>query len=179
MPQRSSWRVVALLAPLLLTACATPSSSPDSLRRLDPAASALLDAARRSGPLSLDDIVRKSREGVGAAALIDEIRRTATHHALTPAETQRLRDQGVAQAVLDELVAAQERWARDEATAAKVRRDTAQAAAEDRARAEEERRRRTYYGPTYSPYYDPFWPHGYPSGRFGYGGFGWGGYYRR
>lgn len=163
--------LLQMSAPLLLLSCASPSSSPQSLRRLEPAELAAIEAAR-AAPLSLDDIVRRSRAGTDAATLIGEIRRSGTRHALTPADAQRLRGQGVAQEVLDELADAQARWARDEATAAKVRRDTAQAAAEDRARAEAERRQRarsTYY----PPYYDPLWPYGYP-GRAGYGGFGWG-----
>ena len=116
-------------------------------------------------------------------ALIEDIRSTGTHLAVTPEERARLAGQGVAPAVLDELAAAQARWAQDQATADKVRADTARIEAADRARAEEERRRRAYYGPTYSPYYspyrDPMWPYGYP-GRRGYGGgFGWGVQIRR
>lgn len=176
--------LVQMTASLLLVSCASPSSSPQAIQRLDPAQLAALEAAHRTVPLSLDDIVRKWRAGIGAAALVEEIRRTGTHLALTPADTQRLREQGVAPEVLAELSAAQERWARDQATAEKVRRDTARAAAEDRAEAE--RRRRAYA----SPYYDPLWPYGYAypygyPGRIGYGGyggsggFGWGVQIRR
>ena len=96
-----------------------------------------------------------------------------TRHALTPAEAQRLREQGVAAEVLDELAAAEARAARDQATADKVRRATEQAAAEDRARAEAERRRRAY-----SPYYDPLGPYGrpfYPAYPYGYPGYFGGG----
>ena len=185
--RRPVWRL--LLAPVLgaslLVACAAPSSSPQALRRLPPAELAAIEAAQRAGPLSLDDIVRRSREGVAAAALVDEIRRTGTHHALVPADVQRLRGQGVAQEVLDALAEAQSRWARDQATAEKVSRATAQAAAEDRARAEEARRQRAafpYNSPYNSPFYDPMLPYGYPygyPGRFGYGGFGWGVHIRR
>ena len=75
--------------------------------------------------------------------------------------------------VLDELAAAEARAARDQATADKVRRATEQAAAEDRARAEAERRRRAY-----SPYYDPLGPYGrpfYPAYPYGYPGYFGGG----
>lgn len=160
-------------AALLLISCAAPSSSPQAIQRLDPAELAAIEAARAARPLSLDEIVRRSRAGVGTAALLDEIRRTGTRHALTPAEAQRLREQGVAAEVLDELAAAEARAARDQATADKVRRATEQAAAEDRARAEAERRRRAY-----SPYYDPLGPYGrpfYPAYPYGYPGYFGGG----
>jgi len=161
----------------LLAACAAPSASPQAVRRLPPAELAAIEAAAgRRAPLSLEEIVRRSREGVAAAALIDEIRRTGTRHALAPADVQRLRGQGVAQAVVDELAEGEARRARDQATADKVRRDTAQAEAEDRARAEAERRQRAMY-PYGSPYYDPLWPYGYPPGYPGR--FGWGLHLRR
>jgi hypothetical protein len=162
---------------LSLAACAAPTASPQAIQRLDPAELAAIDAARAARPLSLDDIVRKSRAGVGTAALLDEIRRTGTRHALTPPELQRLREQGVAREVLDELADAEARALRDQAAADKVRRATEQAAAEDRARADAERRRRAY--PPY--YYDPYGrPFGYPAYPYGYpGAFGGGVLIRR
>lgn len=160
-------------AVLLLAACATPVAPPQSIQRLDPAELARIDAARPGRPLTLGEIVQQSRV-VPPPILIETLRSTGTHHALTPSQAIRLREQGVAPEVLDALVDAQERWARDQATAEKVRRDTEQAAALDRARAEAERARRAAY-PVYSPYSDPFYgyPFGYP-GRAGFGGIGWG-----
>lgn len=160
-------RMLGWALAMSLVGCATPSSAPDSLRRLEPAQLAQLSATRPAAPLSLADIVQRSQAGVAPAALVDEIRRTSTHHGLSPAEAEQLRQQGVAPSVVDELIAAQSRWAQDEATAAKVREQTARAAAEDRARAEQARRRKAY-GPVYRPYYDPFWPYGYARP------FGWG-----
>jgi hypothetical protein len=159
---------------VLLAACATPVAPPQSILRLDPAELARIDAARPGRPLSLDEIVQQSRV-VPPPILIQTLRSTGTHHALSPSQAIRLREQGVAPEVLDALAEAQERWARDQATAEKVRRDTEQAAALDRARAEAERARRAYYPPVYSPYSDPFYgyPFGYP-GRAGFGGIGWG-----
>jgi hypothetical protein len=129
--------------------------------------------------LSLDEIVRQSRAGVPTATLLENLKRTGTRQALSPSEAIRLREQGVAPEVLDALTAAQERWARDQATADKVRRDTEQAAALDKAKADAER-----YRMQSQPYWDPLWPYpyayppGYPGWR-GYGGIGWGGRIRR
>lgn len=164
---------------VLLGACATPSSSPQAIQRLDPAELARLGAARPEPPLSLDEILRQSRAGVPTATLLDTLARTSTRHALSPSEAIRLREQGVAPEVLDAITAAQERWARDQATADKVRRDTEQAAALDKAKADAER-----YRMQSQPYWDPLWPYpyayppGYPGWR-GYGGIGWGGRLRR
>lgn len=162
------------VAVLLLSACVTPVAPPQSIQRLDPAELARIEAARPGRPLSLAEIVQQSRV-VPPPILIETLRSSGTHHALTPSQVIRLREQGVAPEVLDALADAHERWARDQATAEKVRRDTEQAAALDRARAAEERARRAYYPPVYSPYSDPFYgyPFGYP-GRAGFGGIGWG-----
>lgn len=159
---------------LLLAACATPVSSPQAIQRLDPADLARIDAARPGRPLSLDEIVQQSRF-VPPPILIETLRSTGTHHALTPSEAIRLRERGVAPEVLDALADAHQRWVQDQATAEKVRRDTEQAAALDRARAEAERARRAAYPPVYAPYGDPFYgyPFGYP-GRARFGGMGWG-----
>lgn len=171
---------VVLSIPLLLGACATPSSPPQAIQRLDPAELARLEAARAEPPLSLDEILRQSRAGVPTAALLETLARTGTRHALSPSEAIRLREQGVAPEVLDALTAAQERWARDQATADQVRRDTEQAAALDKAKADAERYRQR----ATTPYWDPLWPYpyayppGYPGWR-GYGGIGWGGRLRR
>lgn len=166
------WRVVAM-AFVLVTGCATQPSPPPPLLRLDPADAARIDAARGAlRPLALDEIVALSRAGTPSADLVARIRATGTRHAIPAPEAARLQAQGVAPEVVDVLNEAQARWAKDQAAAERVRRDTAAAAAEDRARAEAERDRRRA-----APYYyDPLWPYGYPY-RHGYPGghFGWGG----
>ena len=159
-----------VLGALLLAACTTPVSSPQAIQRLVPAELARIDAARPGRPLSLDEIVQQSRF-VPPPILIETLRSTGTHHALTPSQAIRLRQQGVAPEVLDALADAHQRWVQDQATAEKVRRDTEQAAALDRARAEAERASRAAYPPVYAPYGDPFY--GYP-GRPRFGGIGWG-----
>ncbi|WP_374241776.1 hypothetical protein [Zoogloea sp.] len=166
-----------LAAVLLQSGCAAPHASPEAIQRLDPAALAGIESARQPAlPLSLDEVVARSRAGQPSAALIDEIRRTGTRHPISPSEAVRLKAQGVAPEVLDALDEAHQRWARDEAAAARARRDAEQAAALKRAQADAERYRRSV------PYADPFWPYRsypfgypYPHPRFApYGGFGWG-----
>lgn len=180
--KRLGWLAAAAASVAVLAGCAAPRVAP-SADRLSPGELEAVAATRRAGPLTIEQVIQRSRTGEAPAALIEDIRRTGTRLAVTPEERARLAGQGVAPAVLDELAAAQGRWAQDQATADKVRADTARIEAADRARAEEERRRRDYYGPAYSPYYspyrDPMWPYGYP-GRRGYGGgFGWGVQIRR
>lgn len=156
----------ALLVPalLLLAACATPpSADPAAVRRLDPSELARIDAARPERPLGLDEIVRLSRQGVPTASLLETLRRTGTHHALAPSDVLRLKAQGVAPEVLDALADAEARYARDQATADKVRQQTEQADALDRARAEAYRRGARDAYPVY-----PAYP-GYPYGSMRYG----------
>ena len=175
-------RGLPCVAMLLLAACATPpSSDPRAVRRLDPAELASTEAVRPGRPLGLDEIVRRSREGVPTAALLDVLRSTGTHHALSPSEVLRLREQGVAPEVLDALAEAQARHDRDQATADKVRQQTEQAAAVERARAEAYRRGVWDAYPAYPygtirygqphPYGFPYYGPGLPRGR---GGIHWG-----
>ena len=118
-----------LAAVLLQSGCAAPHASPEAIQRLDPAALAGIESARQPAlPLSLDEVVARSRAGQPGAALIDEIRRTGTRHPISPSEAVRLKAQGVAPEVLDALDEAHQRWARDEAAAARARRDAEQAA---------------------------------------------------
>ena len=105
-----------LAAVLLQSGCAAPHASPEAIQRLDPAALAGIESARQPTlPLSLDEVVARSRAGQPSAALIDEIRRTGTRHPISPSEAVRLKAQGVAPEVLDALDEAHQRWARDEA----------------------------------------------------------------
>ncbi|KAB2969843.1 hypothetical protein [Zoogloea sp.] len=161
-----------------LTACVTPSADPRAIRRLDPAALAQIEAARPGRPLSLDEVVALSRQGLPIPEQLEVLRTTATRHALTPSVVLRMKAQGVAPEVLDALAEAQERWARDEAAADTVRREQAAQAAAERARVEAYRRAwrdagwnsslyLNYGGPFGSPYYR----YGRP---WGHGGSGWG-----
>ena len=167
------------LALLLLAGCASQPPAPAVIKRLDPAEMARIEAARRTRPFSLDEIVDLTRSGMPTPVLLDQIRVTGTRHALTPAQVAELRQKGVAQEVLDAVTEAQARWAQDQAAAERVRRDTSRAAAEDRARAEAEERARRYNDPyRYGyPYAYPYAaPYGYPAPRFG---IGWGTQIRR
>lgn len=164
----------------LTAACATPpSADPRAVRRLDTAEIARVDAARTARPLSLEEVVRLSRQGTPTATLLETLRNTGTHHALSPSEVLRLREQGVAPEVLDALAEAQARRDRDQATADKVRQQTEQAAAVDRARAEAYRRGAWDAYPVY-PYGSLYYgrPFGHPYARpghpWGRGGINWG-----
>ncbi|MDD3354836.1 hypothetical protein [Zoogloea sp.] len=132
--------------------------------------------------MSLDELVRLSRQGRPVGEVLDIVRRTGTHHPLTPSEILRLREQGVAPEVLDELVAAQVRFERDQAAAERVRQAQAQAATVDRARSEayrrgwEESRWFTPWGSAWSSsvYLNFGHPFGHSFRYPGRGGVGWG-----
>ena len=169
---------------LLLAGCAAPRVATVPAR-LDPGVAAQ-QAGPQSEPLSLEQIIARTQAGEGSAALVGEIRRRGTAAAVSPDELRRLRAEGVDEAVVDELLAADVRRLRDQATAEKVRRQTAEVEAADRARAEAERRQAASYGYGYGayPYYGSFgWSLGYGyrhySPRPYRGGIGWGIGYRR
>lgn len=158
--------------------CVTPSADPRALRRLDPAELARIEAARPGRPLSLDEVVALARQGRPVAEQLEVLRSTGTRHALTPSEALRLQAQGVAPEVLDALAEAQARWAQDEATADKVRREQAAQAATERARAEAYRRawrdaewNSSLYLNYGAPFGSPYYRYGRP---WGPGGLGWG-----
>ena len=90
---------VAAAAALLQLACAAPNASPQAIQRLDPGALAEIERARQAVvPLSLDEVVARSRAGQGSAALLDEIRRTGTRHPISPSEAVRLKAQEIGRA---------------------------------------------------------------------------------
>lgn len=178
---RQVW-IGAVLA-LLLAGCAAPRVATVPAR-LDAVAVAP-SAAALSGPISIEQIIAQAQSGATTAAIVAEIRQRGTVAAVSPDDLRRMRGQGVDQAVIDELLAADARRAQDQATADKVRRQTAAIEALDRARAEAEQRRAASYGYGYAPY--PYATFGWSLG-YGYrnyyprpyrGGFGWGIDYRR
>lgn len=177
MAARNLSLAAVVAASLLQFACHAERLAPGHPAPRPRVALAEIERARQpAAPLSLDEVVACSRVGQGSEALLDEIRRTATRHPISPSEAVRSRLQGVAPEVLDALNEAHTRWAQDEAAAVRARRDAEQAAALKRAQADAERYRRSV------PYADPFWPYrSYPFGypyrhprRAPYGGFGWG-----
>ena len=111
--KRLGWLAAAAASVAVLAGCAAPRVAP-SADRLSPGELEAIAAARRAGPLTIEQIIQRSRTGEAPAALIEDIRRTGTHLAVTPEERARLAGQGVAPAVLDELVAAQARWAQED-----------------------------------------------------------------
>lgn len=181
-PRGCAPRLVRGLGLLVLAAglvgCVTPSADPRAVRRLDPAELERIEAARPGRPLSLDEVVALARQGRPVSEQLEVLRSTGTRHALTPSEALRLKEKGVAPEVLDALAEAQARWARDEATADKVRREQAAQVATEKARAEAYRRawrdaewNSSLYLNHGAPFGSPYYRYGRP---WGPGGFGWG-----
>jgi hypothetical protein len=141
---------VALAA---LGGCAAAPGGP--IERLDPAELTRLQSAAPRGPLSLDEIIARSPR-TPPEVLVEEIRRSATHPALSAAEAAGLRARGVAASVVDALNEADARWQQDQAAAARVAAaQQAAAQAEAQARDAQMRRRAAYPYPYPYPYADP------------------------
>lgn len=152
-----------------LAACASTVGERDALGnpKLDRLSA---EQVARLGPahprkLSVDDIVRLSREGVPPQQIIDRYYHSGTRLKLKDAQLTELRQRGVDQRVVDYIVQA-------EIQAETTDRITAQAdrEASERARRELERSYR-YYDPWWEPYYG-WGPRVYP--YFGYGWSRWG-----
>lgn len=180
---KASKAVSGLVALWVLSGCATvPPPGQAVIQRLDPADLARIEASRPGRPLTVDEIVARSRDGRPTSVLLDEIKQTGTHFALTPSQAIELREKGVKPEVLDAITSAHALWERDQLTAEQVRRETENKAAIDRARAEAERRaaRPPYWDPYPYPYsIYPRWSIGYGQfhgapGRWRGGGWGWG-----
>jgi len=99
---------------LLLTGCASGPQrfsspkiqriSPEELERILP---------RPVPTVSLEEIVRLSREGVPSAAIIEKIRQSGSTYALAPSQMIDLSRQGVDSVVLDYLYASREQILRE------------------------------------------------------------------
>jgi len=165
-----------LAAVLLQSGCAAPHASPEAIQRLDPAALAGIESARQ--PARPSASTRWSPGPAPGSPAPPSSTRSADRHPPSDQPVRGGAPEGPGRGAggprrLDE---AHQRWARDEAAAARARRDAEQAAALKRAQADAERYRRSV------PYADPFWPYRsypfgypYPHPRFApYGGFGWG-----
>jgi hypothetical protein len=114
--------------------------------------------------LALSDLVALSKSGVSADDLIDKIKQSGTHYALTPSEAIELNKQGVDGKVLDYLYSAHLQTLRDSVADDINRREAAHDKQMDQLM--KELLRRPYY-------YDPFWPSAFPY-RHGYPGmYGW------
>ncbi len=152
--------VIAVLA----TACASPPRGDGPrIARLSPEEAARIGLSYPK-PVTLDEVVTLTRGNTPAEEIIRRMQRSASVYRLTPLEVQRLRDAGVAQAVIDHMTAQQRAEAREQA--------------EQRAAERAAWRRRyddPYYGPYARPYYGPYWAPSLSIGvfrhsrRFGYG----------
>lgn len=149
--------LLCLAAALLLAGCAGgPRERPLS-------AAEIAALAPQSNPVvSLDEIVALSRAGSAPEAIVKKLRDTGTVHNLSPKQIVDLHTQGVAQAVLDYLGAAQEK-ARQ---AAQVRQIAERDLQYERLLNEQRRQLDPYFYGGYA--YGPWGPFG-PYPRF-YGG---------
>ena len=97
--------LLALLSlTLALTGCATLSHRDRDLLRDHGVSSAVYEKMSHHEPLTLDDIIELSHRGVPGPFIVHYLRPTYVVYKLTPADTDRLRQQGVAEGVVRYLL---------------------------------------------------------------------------
>lgn len=141
---------------ILLTACASAPPQAPQIRRISP--EELERIMPRPVPnLSLDEIVRLSRNGVAPELIIEKIKTSNSRYDLTPSQVVDLSKRGVDARVLDYIHSSREQALRDGFADEINKREKAHSIEQQKLRQEYELR--SY------PYYDPFW--GYPYGPYG------------
>lgn len=136
---------------VLLSACASTPPQEPQIQRISP------EELERIMPkpvpnLSLDEIVRLSKDGVAPEQIIEKIKASNSRYDLTPSQAIELSKQGVSVKVLDYMHSSREQALRD-GFADEINK-------REKARKDEEEKLRREYELQSMPYYDPFW--GYP-----------------
>ncbi|MDR3405616.1 MAG: hypothetical protein P4L99_24180 [Chthoniobacter sp.] len=90
---------------LALTGCATLSHRDRDLLQDHGVSSAVYEKMSHHEPITLDDIIELSHRGVPGPFIVHYLRPTYVVYKLTPADTDRLRQQGVAEGVIRYLAA--------------------------------------------------------------------------
>jgi hypothetical protein len=159
---------MAILATTLLAGCATTETQNKSTEnnKIERISDAELEKLipNPTPNLELSQLVELSKSGTSADDLIEKIKQSGTHYALTPSEAIALNKQGLDSKVLDYLYTAQLQVLRDGLADEINRREAVHRKQEDQLM--QELLHRPYY-------YDPFWPSAYPYRR-GYPGTYWG-----
>jgi hypothetical protein len=136
---------------VLLSACASTPPQEPQIQRISP------EELERIMPkpvpnLSLDEIVKLSKDGVTPEQIIEKIKASNSRYDLTPSQAVELSKQGVSATVLDYMYSSREQALRD-GFADEINK-------REKARKNEEEKLRREYELQSMPYYDPFW--GYP-----------------
>lgn len=116
--------------------------------------------------LSLDDLIRLSKEGAGAEQIIEQIRLSSSTYDLTPTQVVELNKQGVDNKVLDYIHTSREQAVRNSVADALNQREKVK-------RAEVEKLKRQQWLEQQQRLYSPFCGYGpYGLHPYGYGSFG-------
>lgn len=152
---------------LSLAGCAARSAAPDNganIERLTPEELTRM-LPKQEPKLSLAELVRMSREGASAQAIIAKIKQTGARYPLSASQVIELHGQGVSAQVLDYIHSAREQELRD--------RMADEISQREQRHAEQLRREQQLWRDRY--YYDPWWPAypGYGPPLQSFGGFYW------
>lgn len=152
-----------LLAVIFLGAsgCASTSGSHDARPVIDRISEAELEriAPKPIATLTLDDIVKLSREGQPAEQIIEKIKASDSQYDLTPSQSVALSEQGVDRQVLDYIHNSRELAWRNSVAAEINKREQEKRAALDKLKQQLQNQQR-FYDP-FCRGYGRFFPYGY------------------
>lgn len=160
---------ITLIAMLVLAGCATTAPQEPQIQRISP--EELEQIMPKPVPnLTLDEIVRLSKEGSSPEQIIEKIKSSNSRYDLTPSQSVELSKQGVDAKVLDYMYAAREQALREGFADEINKREKEKKLEQDKLKRDYQWRSQQYYDPFWGYGYSPYW--GY---RPFYGpGFGYG-----
>jgi hypothetical protein len=137
----------------LLSACATTPEQAPQIQRISP------EELERIMPkpipnLSLDEIVKFSKDGVAPEQIIEKIKASNSRYELTPSQSVELNKQGVNAKVLDYIYSSREQALRDGFAEEINKREKARKEEQEKLQREYELRSVPYY---YDPFWGPYW----------------------
>lgn len=148
----------ALLASLSMVACATSQTKSESppIDRISDAELARI-MLKPTATLSLDDIVKLSKDKTPPEEIIEKIKTSNSYYELTPSQSLQLHEQGVSNKVLDFIHESREQALRNNVADEINKRERAKQKAERQL--ERERNFQPYYGIGFGYHYwnDPFY----------------------
>lgn len=152
---------------LSLLGCATASGPPragTAIARLSPEELARM-LPKPEPKLAPADLIRMSKQGATAKAIIARIKESGSHYALSASQLIELHEQGVSTEVLDYIQSAHEQDMRDRMAEEINQRE--QRHAEELRREQELRRNDLYYDPWWPAYPGYGWSYSYPFRPYG------------
>lgn len=145
-----------LILAFLASGCATTTTEAPQIARISP--EELEQLMPKAVPnLTLEDIVKLTKDGLAADAIIEKIKASQSGYALTPTQALELSKQGVDTKVLDFMHTQREQLLRDNVADEINKREQVNQQEQDKLRRQYNRQ----FYPFYDPFIHPYWGWGF------------------